>query len=77
MNLISIWSLPSYPLRERLRRTREWAAMTAASKIPLRIKYWAAVQQIAAASTVDPKKVVPEMDLEYIMRNMPQPTSVA
>lgn len=77
MNLRSIWSLPSYPLSERLRRTREWAAMKAASKIPLRIKYWAAVQQIAAASTVDPNKVVPEMDFEYIMRHMPQPASVA
>lgn len=77
MKLRSIWSMPSYPLSERLRQTREWAAIKAASKIPLRIKYWAAVQQIASASTVDPNKVVSEMDLEYIMRHMPQPASVA
>lgn len=77
MKLATIWTIPAMTLSERLRRTRERAAMKAASKIPLRIKYWAAVQQIAAASTVDPHKVVPEMDTEYIMRNMPQPANVA
>lgn len=77
MRLRSIWSLPSYPLAERLRRTRDWAAMAVAARLPLRVRFWVAVQQIAAASTVDPQKVVPEMDLEYIMNNMPRPTVVS
>ena len=77
MRFWTSWTIPAMTVRERLRRTRDWAAMTVASKIPVRIKYWAAVQQIAAASWVDPKKVVPEMDTEYIMRNMPQPASIS
>ena len=73
MKLATTWTLPAMTLTERLRRTKEWAAMKVAGMIPARIKYWAAVQQIAAASTVDPNKVVPEMDLEYILRHMPHP----
>lgn len=77
MKFTTIWTIPAMTLRERLRRTREWAAFIAASMLPLRVKYWAGVQQIAAASTVDPNKIIPEMDLEYIMRNMPQPANIA
>ena len=73
MKLATTWTLPAMTLTERLRRTKEWAAMKVAGMIPAHIKYWAAVQQIAAASTVDPNKVVPEMDLEYILRHMPHP----
>jgi hypothetical protein len=77
MKLTTIWTIPAMSLPERLRRTREWAAFEVARRLPLRVKYWAGMQQIAAASTKDPKKVVPEMDLEYVMKNMPSPKHIA
>jgi hypothetical protein len=77
MRFWTIWTIPAMTIAERLRRTRDWAALTIASHIPVRIKYWATVQQMVEASFVDPNKVVPEMDLEYIMRNMPQPDYIS
>lgn len=77
MRFWTIITLPAATPAEKLRRLRDWAAMTIAGWIPVRIKFWAAVQQMAAASTVDPNKVVPEMDLEYIMKNMPAPRVIS
>lgn len=76
MKFWSIITLPAATPAEKLRRLRDWAALAIAHRLPVRIRYWTAVSQMAAASTVDPHKVVPEMDLEYIMRNMPQPASI-
>jgi hypothetical protein len=77
MKFTTIWTIPAMTLSERMRRTREWAAMTAASKLPLRVKYWAGIQQLAAASTKDPHQVVPEMTMTQILQAMPAPKNVA
>lgn len=77
MRFWSIITLPAATPAEKFRRLRDWAAMWAAGKIPVRVKYWVAVQQMAAASRVDPHKIVPEMDLEYIMKNMPAPKVIS
>lgn len=77
MKFWTILTLPAATMGEKLRRLRDWAAMTVAGWIPVRVKFWATVQQMSAASLVDPSKVVPEMDLEYIMKNMPQPAVIS
>jgi hypothetical protein len=51
MRLRTIWTLPAMTLRERLRRTRDWAAMEVAWKLPKPVLYWAAVR---AACLVEP-----------------------
>ena len=77
MRFWSIITLPAATPAEKLRRLRDWAALAIAHRLPVRIRYWTAVSQIAAASTVDPNKVVPEMDTAYIMDNMPRPAVIA
>jgi hypothetical protein len=51
MRLTTIWTLPAMTVRERFRRTSEWAAIKVAWALPSRILYWAAVR---AAVTVEP-----------------------
>lgn len=43
MRLNTIWTLPAMSLTERARRTRDLVAMTIASKLPVRVRYWAFV----------------------------------
>lgn len=49
MRLRTIWTLPAMTLRERLRRTGEWAAMKVAWALPRRVLYWAAVRAACIA----------------------------
>lgn len=51
MRLTTIWTLPAMSLRERMRRTAEWAAIKVAWVLPRRVLYWAAVR---AAVKVEP-----------------------
>lgn len=59
MKLTTIWTLPAMPLKERLNRTAEWAAQTAASKLPTRIRYWTFIQ--VGSEAMSPNDIVPEV----------------
>lgn len=51
MKLSTIWTIPAVPLKERLRRTADWADMTIAARLPKRVKYWAVVLVGAGVTT--------------------------
>lgn len=44
MRLTTIWTIPAMSMRERLRRTADWAAFEAAAHLPQRVRYWAFIQ---------------------------------
>ena len=75
MRLRTIWSMPAMTLAERLRRTREWAAMEVAAHLPLRVKYWATMQGIGKATINSPD--VPATTLADILRNLPAPKNMS
>lgn len=50
MRFWTIWTLPAMSFDERLRRTRDWAALAIAVRLPLRIRYWSMVANISEAS---------------------------
>lgn len=75
MRLRTIWTMPAASLRERLLRTREWAAMGIAARLPLRIRYWVTILEVGAA-TVNSENV-PSTTLNEIMQNLRQPKHVA
>ena len=41
MKLRTIWTIPAMSVKERFRRTIEWAALTAAGMLPKKVRYWA------------------------------------
>lgn len=71
MKLSTIWSLEGLSTPERLRRTREWGAMTVARKLPLRVRYWTTMQEIAKATRKSPN--IPATPLDEIIRNLEAP----
>lgn len=75
MKLATIWSLPMMTTPERLRRTRDWAAMELARKMPLRIKYFVTLQQIGKATMDSPN--VPGTKLEDILKNLETPKGLS
>lgn len=78
MRLSTIWSLRGMSTMERLRRTREWSAMEVASHLPLRIRYWVTIQEIAKVTTQKlPNEEVPSIPLSDILSNLDAPKSVA
>lgn len=75
MKLTTIWTCRAMTLRERLARTREWAAMRVAANLPLRVRYWVTILELGAA-TMDSENV-PATTLNDIMKNLNQPKRVA
>ena len=75
MRLRTIWTMPAMTFAERLRRTREWAAQEIAARLPLRIRYWVAMQMIGKATMKAPN--VPAADAAYVIRHLPSPKVVA
>lgn len=71
MRLTTIWTIPAMSLMERLRRTRDWAAMTIGAKLPLRIRFWVTIQEISHASTKS--KNIPATPLQEILENLRMP----
>lgn len=62
MRLRTIWTIPAMTLRERLRRTADWADMTIAYHLPKRVKYWAVIHVGAHVTTqVNPNLIVPDV----------------
>ena len=75
MRFWTIWTLPAMSTGERLRRTRDWAAMTIASHLPLRIRYWVTMQEIGKATMTSPD--VPATKLDWIMEHMDRPDVIS
>lgn len=68
MRLSTIWSIPSMSTMERLRRTREWANMALAAKLPRRLRYWVTILEIAKATKESPN--IPATPLDEILENL-------
>lgn len=74
MRLRTIWSIPM-EFTERLRRTRDWAAMTFASKLPLRIRYWCTLQEIGRATMTSPN--IPATPLDEVLQGLAKPKEMS
>lgn len=75
MRFLTIWTIPACSLLERLRRTRDWAAMTIGARLPVRIRYWVTVLEIGKATMKSPN--VPATPLSDILENLEAPKSVS
>ena len=71
MRLRTIWSIPSMTMLERLRRTREWGAWAIAGHLPLRLRYYATIGEIAKATIDSPN--IPATPLDEILKNLDAP----
>jgi hypothetical protein len=76
MKFWTIWTLPACTIREKLRRTRDWAAMKIGRKLPLRIRYWVTIQEISRSSAVDPTTNVMGMSITDILEKLDKPRVV-
>lgn len=75
MRFLTIWSIPAMTLAERLRRTRDWAAIVIGRALPLRVRYWVAMIAIGQASATSPD--VPATTLADIINNLECPKHVS
>lgn len=71
MRLKTIWTMPAMSFVERLRRTREWSAMKSVRFVPLRVRYWVTMCEIAKATNSSPN--IPATSLDDILRNLDHP----
>lgn len=67
MKLTTIWTLPTLTLEERLRRTADLAAMTAAANLPKRVRYWTFIQ--VGSKAMDKNAIVPEVLFMDLLKN--------
>lgn len=75
MRFWTIWTLPACSIRERLKRTRDWAALTIGAHLPLRIRYWVTIKEIGHATVDSPN--VPATTLDEILNNLNTPKSMS
>lgn len=75
MRFWTIWTMPAMALSERLRRTRDWAALEATNWIPKRVRYWVTLREIGKATTHSEN--VPATPLEDILQNLDAPKNLA
>lgn len=75
MRLSTIWTLENMSLSERLRRSVDALAMSVAHHLPLRIRYWTTVQEMARATRTSSN--VPATPLEEIMKNLDTPRTLS
>lgn len=75
MRFWTIWTIPAMSVAERLRRTRDWAAMKVGAKLPLRIRFWVTMQEVGYASRNSAN--VPATPLDEILRNLRTPASMS
>lgn len=73
MRFRTIWTLKGLPMRERLIRTREWAAMEFGSRLPLRVRYWVTMQELAKATR--DSSDIPGTSLNEILDHLESPKS--
>jgi hypothetical protein len=75
MKFWTIWTMPAMSLDERLRRTRDCAAMGVARHLPLRVRYWVTLQEIGHATMKS--KNVPASTVEEILPALRSPKVVS
>lgn len=75
MRLRTIWTIPACSFAERMRRTRDWAAMEIGARLPVRIRYWVTMQAIGKASMDAPN--VPAMALGDIIKKIDAPKNLS
>lgn len=75
MRLRTIWTLRGLPLKERLARTRDWAAMETGARLPLRIRYWVTLKEIGHATAKSPN--VPATPLDYVLQHLAHPKNLS
>jgi hypothetical protein len=68
MKLRTIWTMPACTLREKLRRTGEWALRKIAHHTPARLKYWIFID--VAAANINRDEVVPNVRYIDILQRM-------
>jgi hypothetical protein len=68
MRFWTIWTLPAMPLRERLGRTREWAALWVAHRLPRRLAYWSFIDSVGRYTGGD--DVIPEIRAMDVLQRM-------
>lgn len=71
MHLKTIWTTPAMSLGERLRRTREWFFMGLARRLPVRLRYYVAMNEIGDATMDSPN--IPATPLSDIIRKLERP----
>lgn len=63
---------------ERLRRTRDWGAAAFGARLPLRVRYFVTIGELAKVTTQKlPNAEVPAIPLEDILKNLDAPKSIA
>lgn len=75
MRFRTIWSMPAMSMRERLKRTRDWAAMEVAAHLPLRVRFWVAILEIGHATAKSTN--VPATSCDEILNNLRVPASMS
>jgi hypothetical protein len=74
MRLRTIWTLRSMSFAERLRRSRDWAAMEVAARLPLRVRYWCTLQEVGRATRGSEDIMATPFD--EVLQNLNQPKVV-
>lgn len=74
MHFSTIWT-SGYPLKEKIARTRDWAASEVGARLPLRVRYWVTLQMMGKATMTSPN--VQATPLDEILRNLDTPKSLA
>lgn len=75
MRFRSIWTMPGMSLGERLRRTRDLAAIKIGRRLPLRIRYWVAMMEIGYATKLSEN--VPATPLDEVLSNLRAPKNMS
>ena len=75
MRFKTIWSIPAMTCGERIRRTRDWVAQKVARALPVRIRYWVAMQMVGDATMDSPN--VPATPLADIIKKFDAPKNLA
>lgn len=74
MKFRTIWTMPAMTFAERLRRTRDWVAITVAVMLPLRVRYWVTLSEIGRATKDSP--AIMATPLDDILNNLDKPKVV-
>lgn len=67
LKFTTIWTMPTLSLSERLSRTADWAARTAAAHLPARIRYWTFIQ--VGSEAMAPDAIVPDAKFMDLLKN--------
>lgn len=61
MKFKTIWTLRAMTFTERLSRTRDWFAQKVGRALPVRIRYWVAMQMVGDATMDSPNVLATQL----------------